>query len=643
MHLLRSIAALIALSALFASPAAEARRVALVIGNGSYQHTTRLPNPGSDAKALARTLRTLNFDEVTGLTDLDRPRMERAVLEFGRRASGADVALVFFAGHGIQMDGRNYLLPVDARLEDDLALRVEAVNLDLVLDAVSGAGTRLVVLDACRNNPFLSRMRVSGANRNVSRGLAPVDAALGGTLIAFSTSPGDVAADGDGGNSPFTSALVRHLAQPGLEIRQVFTRVRADVLAQTGKRQTPWENSSLLGDVYLAGSGMSVVNPTPVAGASTGTLVVSVTPADARVWLGDALLPAGIREVPNLPPGEVLLTARREGYSEHRIKAYIVAGQRTETSLGLVAVQASPSGSNTPAAPVVASGGAAGLAAPAMVQIPAGRFEQGSPSYEGDRTADEGPVREVSIRAFALGKYEVTRGEFRRFVEATGYRTDAEKNTAMGGNEAQGCYAYKGGTDFGWKAGTSWRDPGFAQEDTHPVVCVSWNDAQAYIEWLSRETGQRYRLPSESELEYANRAGTRTPWAWGSDPNGGCGQANYADSTVKSRISGWSWPTASCTDGHVFTAPVGSYAANAFGLHDTAGNVWEWAEDCWHDNYNGAPIDGSAWTSGGDCGRRVLRGGSWSGRPAWVRSADRNRTAATYRDGSVGFRLARTL
>jgi formylglycine-generating enzyme required for sulfatase activity len=281
---------------------------------------------------------------------------------------------------------------------------------------------------------------------------------------------------------------------------------------------------------------------------------------------------------------------------------------------------------------------------PAMVILPPGRFEQGSPSYEGDRQADEGPVREVRIGTVALGQREVTRGEFRRFIEATGYRTDAERNTAvptMPGSH-QGCFAFQGGSSLGWKAGTSWRDPGFAQGDDHPVVCVSWNDAQAYVEWLSRETGRAYRLPSESEQEYAIRAGTTTPWPWGSSGDTGCTQANYGDASLKARVPDWLLPTAGCQDGHAFTAPVGSFAANAFGLQDTSGNVWEWAQDCWNESYAGAPTDGSAWQSG-DCGRRVLRGGSWGGNPAGLRSANRYGDHSANRVANVGFRLARTL
>ncbi|MCC6507439.1 MAG: SUMF1/EgtB/PvdO family nonheme iron enzyme [Aquimonas sp.] len=270
---------------------------------------------------------------------------------------------------------------------------------------------------------------------------------------------------------------------------------------------------------------------------------------------------------------------------------------------------------------------------PELVVIPAGSFSQGSPSYESAQADSERPVHTVQIRQFSLGRTEVTRGEFRRFAEATGFRTDAENN--VDGHE--GCFTYQGGKDFGHSAGASWRNSGFAQDDSHPVVCVSWNDAKAYVDWLRRQTGNPYRLPSESELEYANRAGTTTPWPWGSDGQNGCGMANYVDYPAKDLFLVMT--AASCSDGHVFTAPVARFRANAFGLHDTAGNVLEWAEDCFNGNYNGAPTDGWAWTSG-DCARGMLRGGSYNLPPISLRAGHRIPSLRTSRGFNTGFRVA---
>ena len=268
---------------------------------------------------------------------------------------------------------------------------------------------------------------------------------------------------------------------------------------------------------------------------------------------------------------------------------------------------------------------------PEMVVVPAGSYEMGSPSYEGGRQDDEGPVHRVTIdRPFAVGVHEVTRGEWSRFESRTGY--------APGGS----CWTYEGGE---WKerAGRGWSNPGFSQSEGHPVVCVSWEDAGAYVEWLSAETGTEYRLLSESEWEYVARGGSSTSRFWGESESGQCSHANGGDRTLKSRYRDWKRATASCDDGHVHTSPVGSFRANGFGLHDVLGNVWEWVEDCWHESYRGAPGDGSVWTVGGDCGQRVLRGGSWDYDPGFLRSANRFRNSTGFRDSNVGFRVSRTL
>ena len=265
---------------------------------------------------------------------------------------------------------------------------------------------------------------------------------------------------------------------------------------------------------------------------------------------------------------------------------------------------------------------------PEMVVVPAGSYRMGSPSYEQGRGVYEGRGLEVTIAApFAIGRHEVTVAEFGRFVDETGYSA---------GNS---CWTYEGG-EYEDRAGRGWRNPGFGQSGRHPVACVNWNDAQAYVAWLSRETGEKYRLPSESEWEYAARAGTATARYWGESESGQCRHANGADASAKERYSGWT--VASCRDGHVHTAPAGSFAANGWGLHDMLGNVWEWTEDCWNGSYAGAPSDGSAWEYG-DCARRVLRGGSWSNGPSVLRAANRSRVTTGIRNIGSGFRVARTL
>jgi formylglycine-generating enzyme required for sulfatase activity len=238
-----------------------------------------------------------------------------------------------------------------------------------------------------------------------------------------------------------------------------------------------------------------------------------------------------------------------------------------------------------------------------MVVVPAGSFTMGSPASEAGRDDDEDPQHLVTIpEPFAVGRYEVMFAEWDACV-ADG-----------------GCDAYRP-DDEGWGRGD------------RPVINVSWDDAQFYVGWLSRKTGRRYRLLSESEWEYAARSGTETAYWWGSRASHE--YANYGmDECCGGRVSG--------QDRWEHTSPVGSFAANGFGLHDMLGNVWEWVEDCWHGSYSSAPDDGSAWTTGGNCGGRVLRGGSWSVNPRGLRAANRYGNYPDDPNYNDGFRIART-
>ena len=267
---------------------------------------------------------------------------------------------------------------------------------------------------------------------------------------------------------------------------------------------------------------------------------------------------------------------------------------------------------------------------PQMVVVPSGSYRMGSPSHEEGRDDDEGPVHEVRIgEPFAVGVYEVTRGQWSAFVSETGH---------YAGNS---CGTYENG-EWESRSGRSWSNPGYSQSDAHPVVCVNWDDARTYVEWLSRKTSEEYRLLSESEWEYVTRAGTRTSRYWGDSETGLCAHANGADRTLKERYSDWEWSVAACRDGAVHTSAAGVYEGNGFGLHDMHGNVWEWVQDCWNESYAGAPRDGSAWERG-DCFNRVLRGGSWYVKPRLLRSAYRSRSSTGDRDISSGFRIARAL
>jgi uncharacterized membrane protein YgcG len=264
---------------MFAASAASAeKRVAFVVGNGTYKNVAALPNPPIDAKAMAAALRNVGFDVVEG-SNLTRDKMTEKLLDFGKKAQGADVAVFFYAGHGIAISGTNYLLPVDADIKSEMDVKLgAAINIDLTLDqTMSDAKVKLVFLDACRDNPFAAKIKSNSATRSVSvqTGLAEMKSGEG-TLIAFATGPGQTALDGqEGTNSPFTRALLANLTQPGLEIQQAMTKVRAQVNEETNKGQLPWGHTNLIGSVYLNGA------PAPAAAgavASAAPVAVAAAP-----------------------------------------------------------------------------------------------------------------------------------------------------------------------------------------------------------------------------------------------------------------------------------------------------------------------------------------------------------------------------
>jgi tetratricopeptide (TPR) repeat protein len=230
--------------------AAAQRRIALVIGNSGYGRMARLQNPGNDAREIAALLNRAGFETVQPRLDLGLAALRRAVSDFEVTAQGADVALVYFAGHGVELNGESYLLPVDAALQRDVDVPDEALALSRVLRAAEGARRlRLVIIDACRDNPFLANMRRTTAARNVTRGLAPPPETGADMLIAFAARAGSIAVEGEpGGNSPFTRSMLRHLAEPGLDLQLAFRRVRDEVLAATNRRQEPFTYGSLGGE-----------------------------------------------------------------------------------------------------------------------------------------------------------------------------------------------------------------------------------------------------------------------------------------------------------------------------------------------------------------------------------------------------------
>jgi formylglycine-generating enzyme required for sulfatase activity len=268
---------------------------------------------------------------------------------------------------------------------------------------------------------------------------------------------------------------------------------------------------------------------------------------------------------------------------------------------------------------------------PEMVVVPAGSFTMGSPPYEVGRYDREGPLHEVTFKkSFAAAKFTVTADQFAAFGAETGH------------DSVPGCYTLEGGRIV-IGPGLSWRNPGFAPSGSQPAVCVAWNDAKAYVAWLSGKTGKAYRLLTEAEWEYAARAGTRTRYFFGDLEKDLCGYGNGADLTAKNNLVGIeTWAVAPCSDSYVFPAPVGTFSPNGYGLYDMLGNAAQWTEDCNHDSYLGAPSDGSAWATG-DCSRRVVRGNAWASVPRDLRSAARFGVPSNDRGNGISFRVGRTL
>ena len=261
---------------------------------------------------------------------------------------------------------------------------------------------------------------------------------------------------------------------------------------------------------------------------------------------------------------------------------------------------------------------------PQMVRIPNGTFRMGSPASELGRDEDEGPIENVAVAAFALGRNEVTFKQWREFERQSGYRT------------ASGCLRWTG-DGYELTAHLGWRYPGFEQSDEHPVVCISWRDAQAYVQWLSAKVGQIYRLPTEAEWEYSARAGGRQAYPWYSSGPNICAHGNAADASLRQKNT--EWLTENCSDDYPFTAPVGSFPPNNWGLYDMNGNVMEWVENCWSQQLQSQKSEQVPL----NCRSRVMRGGGWDLPNKFMRSAFRGKSNESNRGTALGLRVARSL
>jgi formylglycine-generating enzyme required for sulfatase activity/uncharacterized caspase-like protein len=631
-------------------------RVALVIGNQSYTAVPSLRNSRADAEAMAAALDNLGF-EVLLRTDLDDRSLRQAMRDFKGRLDGGSEAVFYFAGHGVQLGAANYLLPTNITAENEEQVKDDALMLQRVLDDLAEQKVRfsVAIVDACRDNPFPKTGTRSIGN---TRGLAPTTAATG-QMILFSAGAGQTAldnlsADDKDPNGLFTRVLLKEMTRPGLPVDQVLKRTRQEVVTlakAVGHEQVPALYDQTVGEFYFtpAVAGATAVRASEVA----APIAVAAIPTDDRaLWesVRDSKNPEEIQAyLDQFPQG---LFA---GVAAVRLRSLAAGGGSVgggAAGPAAVSSNAMPSaGAGTGSAPVTAAAAGAILVAgngktigdlqklaagsvfrdcadcPEMVVIPPGKFAMGLADYRKLRRPSEGPLREVSIPGtFAVGRNEVTWSQYARFVRET---------SRAGG---MGCATFTA-KKFKVNSQASWNSPGFPQTETDPVVCISWDDAKAYAEWLGVRTGHNYRLLTEAEWEYVVRGGTSSERFWGDNPADACRFANVADATGRGSL-GLESPF-DCRDRYAGTAPVASFQANPFGVNDLFGNAEEWVLDCWNDSYRNAPNSGVANTAG-DCDRRVIRGGSWFDGADAVRATARGEDAVGARTSTRGFRIART-
>jgi hypothetical protein len=577
------------------APAAETR-IALVIGNSEYP-TGPLPNPANDAKLMSDTLHSLGFD-VLLRRNADQTTMKRAIQEFGaqlEKGGPGAVGLFYYAGHGVQLNGLNYLIPTTAQIEREGDVEIEAVSADWVLEQMRYARNRLniVILDACRNNPFVRSMR------SASHGLAVMDAPAG-ILIAYSTAPGTVAADGSGRNSPYTEALSRAMTDLHEPVEQVFKHVRVGVLSATANKQVPWESSSLTGDFYFNGAQPQVSQPTISSAARPAVTASSPpNPAPTAAASGDASRSSG-SGVSSFISG-LFSTKPADGNAapSPRVASAgaTVSGARALPLLESLGIQVPDlvEGNNYPPAGIrqfiekntrhVTLGNS-----PKQIQAALAMCQRYSAvSCKLAWYSDEVP-RNAALEPFDMDAAPVSVQAFRQFVEATHYRTEAENKGFA--------YANVGGHLSSVSDG-NWRN-GIKQHvvlDDAAVIGVSFADAEAYCRFKGE------RLPTENEWEYIARGPERNTFPWGED----VGPAVSAPANQPRAAEG----------------PAEGIGGRYRGL---SGNVWQWVDARYQGKY------------------RVLKGGSWQeSNPANKRAGSRRYEDPNRADDDSGFRCAKSL
>jgi formylglycine-generating enzyme required for sulfatase activity len=576
-------------------------RIALVIGNSSYK-TASLKNPVNDAMDMTKILKELGFG-VTTLYNASYGEMFQAVRAFGSELSQARVGLFYFAGHGMQVKGRNYLIPVDADIQAEEEAAYTAIDAGLVLSKMERAGNRtnIVILDACRDNPFARSFRTS------QRGLSVMDAPRG-SLIVYATAPGSVAADGAGRNGIFTGAFLRHVGKPGIDVEIMLRNVRRDVMAATNNAQVPWSSSSLVESFYFVEIKEIVEKPEKTQiETEFGAIRVGVKSAGELFVDGvrTSRLSAGATTtLEGIETGTHELAMHyEEDYSESK-KVTVEKSQTAVVAFTWVRPSTEQAVEQE------------------MVLVEGGTFTMGS------NREWEKPSHEVTLSSFYISRYEITFEEYDEFCRETARELPS---------------------DEGWGRGR------------RPVINVRWSDAIEYCNWRSQREGLKpcyratsvghsgsggrlefipaggaqesraavlcdfdangYRLPTETEWEYAARGGTKSKGY------------NYSGSNSADLV-GWH-----ASNSENQTHEVGQKKPNELGLYDMSGNAWEWCWD-WFGKYT---QESQTNPKGPAKGRgKVRRGGNWSTSSGALRVANRSGVDLGVQPRFIGFRLTRT-